>query len=146
MTFENYQVLVFPAPIPSCNIAFKKPTYQSGTGYGGVSSRAVDGNRDPRWSQYSCTHTGTANDPFWVVDLGRNFRISHVTITNRAECTYMPWYAKLCSYLSYYWWIYSCVMTKEPRSKLLFAYWVAINRINRLSSTFKNNDTWEYHL
>ena len=80
---------ISPVSCPYYNIAMKKPTYQSSINYGGVPSRAVDGNRDPKWSQQSCAHSGKENDPFWIVDLGRVFRISYVTITNRAECTYM---------------------------------------------------------
>ena len=80
----------FKASCPYHNIALNQPTYQSSTNYGGVSSRAVDGNRDPAWDHHSCIHSGWANDPFWIVDLRRVFRISHVTITNRDACMYIP--------------------------------------------------------
>ena len=95
MALNIKPIFVSPASAPYCNIAFKKPTYQSGTGYGGVSSRAVDGNRDPRWNQHSCAHSGWDKDPFWIVDLGRVFRISHVIITTRIDRTYMLRYSTM---------------------------------------------------
>ena len=39
------------------NVALGKNTTQSTTNYGGVSSRAVDGNTDGNWRRRSCTHT-----------------------------------------------------------------------------------------
>ena len=81
---------LFPAYSPYCNLALKKPTKQSSTIWEGVSSRAADGSRDADYSQGSCMHTTYENDPYWIVDLGRVFRISHVTITNRKSGrTYM---------------------------------------------------------
>ncbi|XP_078702937.1 uncharacterized protein LOC144928473 [Branchiostoma floridae x Branchiostoma belcheri] len=69
------------------NVALGRPTYQSSTGHGGVSARAVDGNRSPHWGHNSCTHTNEENDPWWYVDLGRHVTVDHVTIVNRRDCS-----------------------------------------------------------
>ena len=69
------------------NLALNKRTYQSSTWpYGKKSmtaNKAVDGNRDVNLDSLSCTHTDGETDPFWIVDLGRVYRIGHVSITNR---------------------------------------------------------------
>ena len=69
------------------NVARGKPTIQSSTSYEGKSEYAVDGRRDTDYRRKSCTHTfnGVA-DPFWAVHLGDKYLVSHVNITNRADC------------------------------------------------------------
>eukprot|EP00112_Aurelia_sp_Birch-Aquarium-sp1_P007636 Seg1833.4 transcript_id=Seg1833.4/GoldUCD/mRNA.D3Y31 product=Fucolectin-1 protein_id=Seg1833.4/GoldUCD/D3Y31 len=71
----------------STNIARGKATDQSSTNYGGVSGRAVDGNKDVRYtSGASCTHTDDNNDePWWSVDLGKPYLVHSVRITNRDD-------------------------------------------------------------
>ena len=51
--------------------------------HGGRAERAVDGSRDPRFAQGSCTHTRTVDYPTWVVDLGYLSEIYMVNVTNR---------------------------------------------------------------
>jgi len=68
------------------NAAAGKPTLQSSTGYGGASSRAVDGNADTSWGSGSCTHTSTETDPWWRTDLEQELAIANVKITNRGDC------------------------------------------------------------
>ncbi|GMH33203.1 hypothetical protein BSKO_01037 [Bryopsis sp. KO-2023] len=71
-----------------------QPTFQSTTAYRGDSSRAVDGNLDPRYKSRSCSHTGNGsnkrqektNNPWWVVDLGESKKVKRVKITNRRDC------------------------------------------------------------
>ncbi|GMH43154.1 hypothetical protein BSKO_11076 [Bryopsis sp. KO-2023] len=63
-----------------------KRTRQSSTIYGGVSSRAVDGDVNPNYSGNSCTHTKRCKGPWWAVDLGRSYLVTRVVITNRADC------------------------------------------------------------
>ena len=69
------------------NLALKKDTYQSSTWSDGnnpmTANKAVDGNRDVYLDSLSCTHTDGETDPFWIVDLGKVYRIGHVSITNR---------------------------------------------------------------
>lgn len=75
------------------NIAVGKPATQS-SNYNptqGLASKAVDGNTDGTFFNGSVTHTaegsagGTAN-PWWEVDLGKNYEINRVVIYNRTDC------------------------------------------------------------
>ena len=65
-----------------------KVTNQSSTSYGGVSSRAVDGNKNVIYSGDSCTHTDYADEPWWSVDLGKPYLVHSVQVTNRDEESY----------------------------------------------------------
>ena len=67
------------------NVAKGRLTQQSATKHGGVSSRAVDGVRNPHYDKASCTHTGKVDEPWWRVDLMDNYKVSSVKITNRAD-------------------------------------------------------------
>ncbi|KAL9979348.1 hypothetical protein ACROYT_G016999 [Oculina patagonica] len=67
------------------NLAFKKTTAQSSTDYNGFSSRAVDENYQPYYDQKSCTHTKKETNPWWRVDLGREYIVTDVLIVNRYE-------------------------------------------------------------
>ncbi|XP_068704515.1 uncharacterized protein [Montipora foliosa] len=67
------------------NLAYKKSTAQSSTDYNGFSSRAVDENLGPYYSSKSCTHTRTETDPWWRVDLGREYIVTDVTVINRFD-------------------------------------------------------------
>merc|ERR1719399_290489 len=67
------------------DLAMNKKTAQSSTSSGGVSSRAVDGNSDGKYSTGSCTHTDPKSNanPWWRVDLGSTATVDTVTIWNR---------------------------------------------------------------
>ena len=67
------------------NIAKNKPATQSSTDNSGSAARAVDGNTASSWSSRSCTHTNTEY-AWWRVDLGNDFDISGIKITNRGDC------------------------------------------------------------
>ncbi|XP_074652572.1 uncharacterized protein LOC141906964 [Tubulanus polymorphus] len=85
-------ILAPPAPPPSSSTTLinlkGKPTKQSSTRSGAVSSQAVDGNRNFR--DKSCTHTllkGSPTKPnWWYVDLQHRYRISYVALVNRGDC------------------------------------------------------------
>lgn len=68
------------------NIALRKSTWQTGIGWKGESSRAVDGNQDANYGKRSCTHTDMRTKPYWAVDLGKSSEVTGVSITNRADC------------------------------------------------------------
>ena len=68
------------------NIALNKPTAQSSTGSGGLSSRAVDGNTDGNYGAQSTTHTSSEQNAWWRVDLGAFYAISQISIFNRTDC------------------------------------------------------------
>lgn len=74
------------------NLSKGKTTFQSSTLWDGVSSRAVDGNKNGVFRMRSCTHTGShpgkqeTSNPWWAVDLGAPKTISAVRITTRSDC------------------------------------------------------------
>merc|ERR1719471_319527 len=64
-----------------------KRTKQSSTCYGGVSSRAVDGDASSNYGKSSCTHTCyNRGHAWWEVDLGQTYMIETVRVTNRGDC------------------------------------------------------------
>lgn len=67
------------------NLALGKQTAQSGVVDGGISSRAVDGNSDPDFSNGSVTQTLQTRTPLWEVDLGESFNIDRVEIVTRQD-------------------------------------------------------------
>jgi hypothetical protein len=68
------------------NISLSKPTTQSTTSHGGVSSRAVDGNTDGSWKRGSVTHTRESTDPYWEVNLEDIYTIDTIKVYNRIDC------------------------------------------------------------
>jgi putative heme-binding domain-containing protein len=68
------------------NVALKKTATQSSTDHGGAAGRAVDGNTSGTYGDGGQTHTqeGT-NDPWWEVDLGREFPIETIKVYNRTD-------------------------------------------------------------
>jgi hypothetical protein len=73
-------------PLQIKNISYSKLTRQSSTGYGGDSSRAVDGNNNGSWDNNSVTHTNNDLHAWWEVDLGKRTYIDHLKIYNRTDC------------------------------------------------------------
>ena len=77
----------------SANLALNKPAVQSTTWYdanlqySASASLSVDGNKDSIFSHKSCsaTNDGPGGANWWVVDLGREYDIHHVVLTNRIE-------------------------------------------------------------
>lgn len=70
------------API---NLAFGKPTTQSTTFAGGVSSRAVDGNLDGNGLNGTVSHTNLDTAGWWQVDLQSVEPIGEIVIHNRTD-------------------------------------------------------------
>ncbi|HEY2910304.1 MAG TPA: HEAT repeat domain-containing protein, partial [Gemmataceae bacterium] len=68
------------------NVALHKKARQSNTAYGGVASRAVDGNTDGSYGGGGQTHTREGTDnAWWEVDLGGEFPIETVIVYNRTD-------------------------------------------------------------
>ncbi len=68
------------------NLAVNKQAHQSSTlEPRTTANKAVDGNRDVNYMHWSCTHTKKEPCPWFVVDLLRNYPVSHVKITNRGN-------------------------------------------------------------
>ena len=57
------------------NLALDKNTSQSSTTNGGVSARAVDGDRNG-----SCTKSSAQDNPWFRVDLGKSYSIGRVSL------------------------------------------------------------------
>lgn len=68
------------------NVALKAKASQSSTGSGGAPGRAVDGNTSGTYTDNSSTHTNEGtDDPWWEVDLGREFPIEQIVVWNRTD-------------------------------------------------------------
>ncbi len=68
------------------NVARQGKASQKNTAYGGVASRAIDGNTSGAYGDGGQTHSveGT-RDPWWEVDLGAELPIDSVVIWNRTD-------------------------------------------------------------
>ncbi|XP_026547933.1 fucolectin-like, partial [Notechis scutatus] len=81
---------LLPNFFPATNVARGRPAFQSSTiesQFNSVARKAVDGNCSGRWiGQDSCTHTKKEKDPWWYVDLGRQYAISSVVVKSREDC------------------------------------------------------------
>jgi len=83
-----------PSSIPSesptaapVNVALGKPTVQSSTYEGAVSSLAVDGNRDGNSLKgSSVTHTELDTNAWWSVSLEQKYHIVSIKVFNRTDC------------------------------------------------------------
>merc|ERR1712174_55518 len=74
-------------PVFASNLALNGSASQSSTEYGGVASRANDGNTDGNWGGSSVTHTAESEEkPWWKVDLGADAIIERIVIWNRKDC------------------------------------------------------------
>ncbi|WP_233558310.1 alpha-L-fucosidase [Tessaracoccus sp. OH4464_COT-324] len=69
----------------AANLALNKPSRQISTGWGGLASRANDGNTDGVWDNQSVSHTAHATDPWWEVDLGKSYDLTEVNVWNRSN-------------------------------------------------------------
>nr|XP_015209595.1 PREDICTED: uncharacterized protein LOC102686556 isoform X1 [Lepisosteus oculatus] len=69
------------------NVALKGAANQSSTfSPTGLASNAIDGNQNPNYFSWSCSHTQKNFGPWWRLDLKTRFRISWVLIVNRQDC------------------------------------------------------------
>lgn len=68
------------------NVARKGKASQHSTAHGGAASRAIDGNTSSDYNEGGQTHTreGVTN-PWWEVDLGRDYPIESIVIYNRGD-------------------------------------------------------------
>ena len=69
------------------NLALTGTASQSSTAYGGLASRAIDGNRDGVFTDNSVTHTDpNGTNEYWITDLGGTKVVESITLWNRADC------------------------------------------------------------
>jgi hypothetical protein len=81
LSLAEVEVIGFP------NLALGKSASQSSTAFGGVASRAVDGNTDGNYYRSgSVTHTDSQLSAWWEVDLGDVALIDNVEVWTRTDC------------------------------------------------------------
>ena len=68
------------------NLAVSGTASQSSTGFGGIASRANDGNTSGVYGDRSVSHTRNTFQPWWQVDLGAVESISTINLFNRTDC------------------------------------------------------------
>ncbi len=67
------------------NVARNGTASQSSIDYGGLASRAIDGDINGVWGGGSVTHTSAEDQPWWRVDLGKSYAIDEVKIWGRTD-------------------------------------------------------------
>ena len=71
------------------NFALSGIATQSSTAWGGVASRAIDGNTDGVFGDGSCTHSAdppSETNRFWEVDLGAVMDFARLSVWFRTDC------------------------------------------------------------
>lgn len=68
------------------NLAPEGQASQSSTSFGGVASRAIDGNTNGRYNDNSVTHTNNESNAWWELDLGHSAYLESVRLWNRSDC------------------------------------------------------------
>ena len=68
------------------NVALGKKAFQSTMSGIGTASKAVDGSTNTFYFSSGCTHTMSESDPWWQVDLGAEYSVEEVMLTNRGDC------------------------------------------------------------
>jgi len=69
------------------NVAMGGTASQSSISSGGSPERAIDGRVTGQWSENSTTHTTSAADQWWQVDLGSTVSdITSISLWNRTDC------------------------------------------------------------
>jgi hypothetical protein len=70
---------------PSHDVATGGTASESSVGYGGVASRANDGNTDGNYADNSVSHTNQDLNAWWQVDLGASKSLTEITVWNRTD-------------------------------------------------------------
>ena len=65
------------------DLALNHPATEVSEAWGGVASRAVDGDKHTHWGSGTCIHTAHANNAWWRVDLNASLPVAEVVIVNR---------------------------------------------------------------
>ena len=66
-------------------MALSGTALQSSTNHGGEAEHAIDGNSDPVWTHWSCTHTTPEKKPWWRLQLPGVYSVSEIEVTNRSD-------------------------------------------------------------
>ena len=68
------------------NLALSGTASQSSTDFGGVASRAIDGDTNGVYGGGSITHTANESGAWWRVDLGDTYALDSIILWNRTDC------------------------------------------------------------
>ncbi|KAI8494854.1 hypothetical protein Bbelb_274590 [Branchiostoma belcheri] len=75
-----------PLDASKVNIAVCKESFSSGVAYGGVPENGNDGeNGDGNYNSESCIHSGGEANPWWMVDLGKQYPIERIIVYVRRD-------------------------------------------------------------
>ncbi|XP_032242798.1 fucolectin [Nematostella vectensis] len=86
LAFVKTRVTPCSKGVSSTNVALHKPASQSSISWYGSAGRAVDGSRNGKYFDGSCSHTNVQFNPWWRVDLRRSFLVRRVFVMNRQDC------------------------------------------------------------
>ncbi|MEQ2238615.1 hypothetical protein ILYODFUR_034928 [Ilyodon furcidens] len=84
LTLCEVEVYGYRAPTEE-NVAVYGKASQSTVYPGAIAYYAIDGYREGRWSQGSCSATNNDFNPWWRLDLGRTHKVFSINVTNRVE-------------------------------------------------------------
>ncbi len=80
-------LLVLFLCISVSTLQLNSSVYQSSTDWGGTPEKAIDENLDGNYFRgESCSHTKEEDDPWWILDLGRGYLVSHIVVSIRTDC------------------------------------------------------------
>ena len=77
-----------PSILNNINLATSGTASQSSTDYGGLASRANDGNTDGNFNNHSVSHTASQSQPYWDLDLGAgnaSKTLDRINVWNRTD-------------------------------------------------------------
>ncbi|XP_069568013.1 fucolectin-4 [Brachyistius frenatus] len=86
LTLCEVEVYGYHAPTEE-NLALQGKATQSSLYTFGIAYNAIDGNRNSKWEQASCTHTTNEVGPWWRLDLRKTHKVFTVKIVNRDEAS-----------------------------------------------------------
>ncbi|KAI9515402.1 hypothetical protein NQZ68_026136 [Dissostichus eleginoides] len=82
LTLCEVEVYGYHAPT-ECNLAIKGKASHSSVHASRDAYKAIDGNRDSKWPENSCSSTDKEKNPWWRLTLSKTHKVFSVKITNR---------------------------------------------------------------
>ncbi len=67
------------------NVARQGKASQVSTDFGGVAQRGIDGNTNGDYKANSVTHTAATDNPWWELDLGKEYPVDQLVMWNRLD-------------------------------------------------------------
>ncbi|XP_030604709.1 fucolectin-4-like [Archocentrus centrarchus] len=82
LTLCEVEVYGYPAPTEE-NLALQGEATQSSRHSFGIAYNAIDGNRNSKWEDASCTLTRKSMSPWWRLDLRKTHKVFSVNVVNQ---------------------------------------------------------------